>query len=76
MNVRNGGSGGGDVGGGTKALTGTNAIVCAAGSGPLLTKAATAIAAAKQNGMSLGLTVSATAEGMGSSESDLQVGKT
>lgn len=68
-----GGSGGGGNVGATKALTGTNAIVCAAGGGPLLTRAAAAIAAAKQSGMSLGLTASATAEGVTSIESDLQV---
>lgn len=41
---------GGSTGGVTKALTGTNAIVCAAGAGPLLTKAAAALEGAKQGG--------------------------
>ncbi|CAM9247576.1 unnamed protein product, partial [Ectocarpus fasciculatus] len=41
---------GGSTGGVTKALTGTNAIVCAAGAGPLLTKAAAALEAAKKGG--------------------------
>ncbi|CAM9209213.1 unnamed protein product [Ectocarpus sp. 4 AP-2014] len=41
---------GGSTGGVTKALIGTNAIVCAAGAGPLLTKAAAALEGAKQGG--------------------------
>ncbi|CAB1113909.1 unnamed protein product [Ectocarpus sp. CCAP 1310/34] len=40
----------GSTGGVTKALTGSNAIVCAAGAGPLLTKAAAALEGAKQGG--------------------------
>ncbi|CAN0183838.1 unnamed protein product, partial [Pylaiella littoralis] len=70
--VRSGGSGSGDVGA-TKALTGTNAIVCAAGGGPLLTKAVAVIEAAKESGMSLGLTTFSTAEGIGSNERDAKV---
>lgn len=72
--VRSGGSGSGDVGA-TKALTGTNAIVCAAGGGPLLTKAVAVIEAAKESGMSLGLTTFSTAEGIGSNERDVQVAR-
>lgn len=72
--VRSGGSGG-DNAGATKALTGTNAIVCAAGGGPLLTKAAAMTEAAKKNGMSLGLTAATSAEGHGRNEGDVQVAR-
>lgn len=57
----------------TKALTGTNAIVCAAGAGPLPTKAAAVVEAARQNGMNLSLAGSAAVEGLGSTEGDVQV---
>lgn len=59
-------AGGGSRSGGdaiTKALTGTNAIVCAAGGGPLPSKAAMAIESARQNGVSLNPAESLTAEG-------------
>ena len=57
----------------TKALTGTNAIVCAAGAGPLPTKAASAVEAARQNEMNLSLPGRSRVEGWGSTEGDVQV---
>ncbi|CAM9135050.1 unnamed protein product [Scytosiphon promiscuus] len=51
--IKAGGNSRGCGGGVTKALTGTNAIVCAAGGGPLPTKAAMAVESARQNGVSL-----------------------
>eukprot|EP00752_Nemacystus_decipiens_P012187 g10805.t1 len=57
----------------TKALTGTNAVVCAAGAGPLPTKAAAAVEAARQNGMNLTHAGSTAVAGVGSSDGDAQV---
>lgn len=59
--------------GATQALTGINAIVCAAGAGPLPTKAVATVEAARQNGMTLSLTGSAAVDGVGSIERDVQV---
>eukprot|EP00903_Cladosiphon_okamuranus_P012352 g11581.t1 len=57
----------------TKALSGMNAIVCAAGSGPLPTKATAAVEVARQNDITLNLTGSAAVGRVGSMERDAQV---